>query len=114
VARISRGRAIRQFVLGVLLAPSLFTIVWLSVLGATGILGSMSSAGALDPRRWIRLTWGVVIAAVAGVLLVVGGLDALQNGAIIAATPFGLLMVLMGWALVRGLRAGERRGQGQG
>src|SRR5690606_31740658 len=33
VARISKGRTIREFVLGVLLAPSLFTLIWLSVFG---------------------------------------------------------------------------------
>lgn len=33
VARISRGRTIREFVLGVLLAPSLFTLIWFSIFG---------------------------------------------------------------------------------
>ncbi len=33
VARISRGRTIREFVFGVLLAPSLFTLIWFSVFG---------------------------------------------------------------------------------
>lgn len=33
VARISRGRTIREFVLGVLFAPSLFTLVWFAVFG---------------------------------------------------------------------------------
>ncbi len=33
VARISRGRTIREFVLGVLLAPSLFTLVWFAIFG---------------------------------------------------------------------------------
>ncbi|TVS12015.1 MAG: BCCT family transporter [Wenzhouxiangella sp.] len=33
VARISKGRTIREFVLGVLLAPSLFTLVWFAVFG---------------------------------------------------------------------------------
>ncbi|MCO6385146.1 BCCT family transporter [Oceanicola sp. 502str15] len=33
VARISRGRTIREFVFGVLLAPSLFTLVWFSIFG---------------------------------------------------------------------------------
>jgi choline/glycine/proline betaine transport protein len=33
VARISRGRTIREFVLGVLFAPSLFTLVWFSIFG---------------------------------------------------------------------------------
>lgn len=33
VARISRGRTIREFVLGVLFAPSIFTLVWFAIYG---------------------------------------------------------------------------------
>ncbi|WP_304618664.1 BCCT family transporter [Paracoccus sediminilitoris] len=33
VARISRGRTIREFVFGVLLAPSLFTVIWFAIFG---------------------------------------------------------------------------------
>jgi choline-glycine betaine transporter len=33
VARISRARTIREFVLGVLFAPSIFTLVWFSIFG---------------------------------------------------------------------------------
>ncbi|ETX14960.1 multidrug DMT transporter permease [Roseivivax halodurans JCM 10272] len=33
VARISYGRTIREFVMGVLLAPSLFTLVWFAIFG---------------------------------------------------------------------------------
>jgi choline/carnitine/betaine transport len=33
VARISRGRTIREFVFGVLLAPTLFTIIWFAIFG---------------------------------------------------------------------------------
>lgn len=33
VARISRGRTIREFVFGVLMAPSLFTLIWFSIFG---------------------------------------------------------------------------------
>ena len=37
IARISRGRTIRGFVSGVLLAPTLFTIIWFSVFGLSAI-----------------------------------------------------------------------------
>lgn len=33
VARISRGRTIREFVMGVLFAPSLFTLIWFAIFG---------------------------------------------------------------------------------
>lgn len=37
VARISRGRSIREFVLGVLIAPSLASFFWFSVFGGMGL-----------------------------------------------------------------------------
>lgn len=37
IARISRGRTIREFVLGVVLAPSLGSILWFAVFGTLGI-----------------------------------------------------------------------------
>lgn len=37
IARISRGRTIKQFVLGALGAPMLFTLIWMSVFGITAI-----------------------------------------------------------------------------
>ena len=159
IARISRGRTVREFLLGVLIAPSLFSLVWFSVFGATAIdldkqiggkiskaagddpavalftflreyplflatgilalfliwiffvagadagtivLGSMS-AGVLEPNRMIKLTWGAIMGALAAILLVAGGLDALQNGAILAATPFAVIMLFMCWSLHRAL-----------
>ncbi len=163
IARISRGRTIREFIIGVLAAPSLFSMIWFAVFGSAGIqiddelggtisaqaaedeavalflfleqypgtlftsilaivliwiffvagadagtvvLGSMSG-GVLDPRVLVKLTWGVIMAALAAILLVVGGLDALQNGAILAATPFGVLMVAICWSLHRALSQDE-------
>jgi len=37
IARISRGRTIREFVAGVLLVPSVFSVLWFAVFGATGL-----------------------------------------------------------------------------
>ncbi|RMH32248.1 MAG: BCCT family transporter [Nitrospirae bacterium] len=37
IARISKGRTVREFVLGVLLAPTLFCAVWFAVFGGTTI-----------------------------------------------------------------------------
>ncbi|MGP4028362.1 BCCT family transporter [Actinomadura sp. 3N407] len=49
LARISKGRTIRQFVGGVLLAPSLFTVVWFAIFGwsAMQIDGIGGSGGDL-------------------------------------------------------------------
>ncbi|MDI3406416.1 BCCT family transporter [Streptomyces cavernicola] len=38
IARISRGRTIREFIFGVMLAPTLIAVVWFTVFGSTGIL----------------------------------------------------------------------------
>jgi choline/glycine/proline betaine transport protein len=37
IARISRGRTIREFILGVILVPSLFTFLWMTVFGNSAI-----------------------------------------------------------------------------
>ena len=37
IARISRGRTVREFVLGVLLAPTAVAIIWFSIFGSSGI-----------------------------------------------------------------------------
>jgi glycine betaine transporter len=37
IARISRGRTIREFIVGVLLVPTLFTLLWFAIMGGTGI-----------------------------------------------------------------------------
>ncbi len=47
--------------------------------------------------------------ALAAILLVTGGLDALQNGAILAATPFAILMCLMCWCLYKTLEQFSKR-----
>jgi choline/glycine/proline betaine transport protein len=42
IARISRGRTIREFVAGVLLVPTLVTAVWFTALGGTAIMRQMT------------------------------------------------------------------------
>ncbi|MCB4823350.1 BCCT family transporter [Roseicella aerolata] len=44
IARISRGRTIREFVLGVLFVPTGFTLVWMTVFGNTAIWLHLSGA----------------------------------------------------------------------
>jgi len=162
IARISRGRTIRQFVTGVLLVPSVVSLVWFAVFGGAGIvaqqggadvagqstsegqlfgvleqyplatvmtvlvmvlvavffvsgadaasivMGSLSERGTLHPSRRTVVFWGVVMGAVAAIMLLVGGDDALtglQNLTIIAALPFALVMVGMAVALAKDLRS---------
>lgn len=47
IARISRGRTIREFLLGVLLVPSILTFVWFSVFGGSAIFIDMQGVGAI-------------------------------------------------------------------
>ncbi len=165
IARISRGRTIREFIAGAVLVPSLVTLVWFSVFGGaavrvdqalggslaeattaspevgmfafinefpfpfvmsiitlallwiffvagagTVVLGSMSSGGAANPKRWTRLIWGVIMAGLAGILLVVGGL---QTASILAGLPFAVIMVFMCWTFYRHLSS-ETRAETQG
>ena len=45
IARVSRGRTVREFILGVLLLPSMLTFLWMSVFGGTALsmeLGNLS------------------------------------------------------------------------
>lgn len=37
IARISRGRTVREFIIGVVLIPTVFTIIWLSVFGTIAL-----------------------------------------------------------------------------
>ncbi|SDM94135.1 choline/carnitine/betaine transport [Geodermatophilus siccatus] len=162
IARISRGRTIRQFVTGVLLVPSVVSLVWFAVFGGAGIaaqrsgadvagqataegqlfgvldtyplatvmtvlvmvlvaiffvsgadaasivMGSLSERGTLEPSRTVVVFWGVVMGAVAAIMLLVGGdaaLTGLQNLTIIAALPFALVMVGLAVSLAKDLRS---------
>lgn len=167
IARISRGRTVREFIIGVIGMPVLLSALWFATFGgsalyfelfesaglsdrvaeemsaglfamldllpfsgllapltlvlvvlfvvtsansATFVLGMFTGKGVLVPGRALRLTWGVVQALVAGVLLLSGGLDALQTVSILAAFPFMILMVFMAGSLLKSLRD-ERRQQ---
>lgn len=87
IARISRGRTIRQFVTGVLLVPSLVSLVWFAVFGGAAIhqqqsgidLGGASSPegqlfGMLDHLPLALVTSIVVMLLVA--IFFVSGADA--------------------------------------
>ncbi|OFL48388.1 choline transporter [Nosocomiicoccus sp. HMSC067E10] len=151
IARVSRGRTIREFVLAVMLVPTLIAIVWFSVFGTTGmnialqfpgiaelapeeqlfaifdklplgtllsviaiflvavffitsadsatfVLGMQTSNGSLQPSTIMKVIWGISLSAIAVVLLLAGGeeaLSAIQSAAIIAALPFSVVIILM-------------------
>lgn len=162
IARVSRGRTIREFILGVLLVPVGFTFLWMTFFGNTAIhleltqtLGILSagiqdnvptaifrlfeympwttfaslvatilvvtffvtssdsgslvidiitSGGEQDPPVWQRVFWATSEGVVAAILLTAGGLVALQTAAIASALPFTVVMLIVTYGLLKGLR----------
>jgi glycine betaine transporter len=51
------------------------------------------------------MTWGVIQSALAAVLLLAGGLNVLQTASIAAALPFAIIMIVMSFSLVKGLKS---------
>lgn len=49
IARISRGRTIRQFVTGVLLVPSVVSLVWFAIFGGAGIFEQTENGDLTEP-----------------------------------------------------------------
>ena len=47
IARISRGRTIREFLLGVVLIPSLFSMLWFATFGGAGFFVELQGSGGL-------------------------------------------------------------------
>jgi len=47
IARISKGRTVREFVMGVLVLPSLFSFMWLSTFGGSALWVELQGAGGV-------------------------------------------------------------------
>ncbi len=47
IARISRGRTVREFILGVLLVPTGFSLFWFAVFGGLGLFEELHGSGGL-------------------------------------------------------------------
>jgi len=93
--------------------PLLLSILGFSVIAvyyitvadtATYVLGMLSEKGRLTPSTSVKITWGVIQALVATVLLIAGGLEVLQQFSIVVAFPFAIIMFLMCWSLFIELR----------
>lgn len=167
VAKISRGRTIRQFIFGVLFIPSSIVVLAFTILGGTAIreqlqnrtiapdgtaaslpapeeiffvvaetlpggavvtgivivmlavffittadsasvvASQMSQKGNPEPRRLVTVFWGLCMAGIAVVLLLVGGQNALtglQNMITVTALPFTLIIFAMAVAFHKDLR----------
>jgi choline/glycine/proline betaine transport protein len=160
IARISKGRTVREFILGVLIVPSLVTFFWISAFGSTAIhrailgndtivyavndnvatalfvfledypfafilniiaviliagffitssdsgslvVDNLTSGGKIDAPVGQRIFWASAEGGVAAVLLLGGGLQALQTATIVTGLPFAVILIIMCFALFRGL-----------
>ena len=173
LARISRGRTIREFVLGAMIVPAVMCFVWFAFVGGTAIdlelsgvanreildvgissqlfatinvllspllakamsvvivvllltflvtsadsavliINTIAAAGNASRKGATHIiVWGLGLTLVIAVLLVAGGLSAINTAMIIGALPFSLVMALMGAALIKamvrdGMRAAEK------
>lgn len=161
IARVSKGRTVREFIVGVLLIPTGFTIIWMGFMGNAGLysvlheaqiglltavqqdssvalfefLGGLpfdqvskllatilvilffvtsADSGALvtdyltaksdQSPLWQRLFWTILMATLAIILLLVGGLSALQSATIMSALPFTFIMLFICMGLIKALR----------
>ncbi|ODN72507.1 Glycine betaine transporter OpuD [Methylobrevis pamukkalensis] len=158
IARVSRGRTVREFITCVLLVPSLVCILWMSIFGGTAldqilvgggaalqdaelplqlfvmldalplssitsvvgvvlvivffvtssdsgslVIDTITAGGKVDAPVPQRIFWAVFEGLVAIVLLAAGGLAALQAAAITTGIPFAIVLLVMCYALWRGL-----------
>jgi glycine betaine transporter len=165
IARISRGRTIKEFVFGILLAPTLLCMIWFAIMGGTAIhvelfgaggvaeatfadvttaifvmfsnlpasgllsvvamilttiffitsadsstyvVSMMTSKGSLDPTNGLRVFWGIVAGSIAAMLLLTGGLSAVQTTAFVFGFPFMIIMVFMMYSLLKAFREDEK------
>ncbi len=167
IARVSRGRTIRSFAIGVMVIPTIISMVWFSVFGGaalymehfgggglaeivaadealgffallsqfplgsvlvaiamvsvavffitssdsgTYVIGMLTSRGNPNPPWALRVTWGALEGAFAAVLIMAGGLGALQTASIVGGFPFMIIMFLMLYCLFKALFEELREG----
>jgi glycine betaine transporter len=63
----------------------------------------MTSKGSLMPPLGVRIVWGILIGAIAAVLLLSSGLEGLQTASLVAALPFTVILVFMCVSLLKSL-----------
>ena len=120
IARISRGRTIRQFLLGVLFAPAGFSFIWFTIFGDVAIWLDRNVADGEISRTVAEnmpialftvfeyLPWSTFLAWITGLLVAVYFITASDAGALVIAmiTSQGeeepLLWLRVFWSLVCG------------
>jgi glycine betaine transporter len=94
-------------IMSVIIVVLISTFFITSANSATFVLSMYSTQGDLNPPRQKMAIWGILQAALAFVLLMGGGLQALQIASIAAAAPFAIIMVLACYSLVKALKSDE-------
>ena len=75
---------------------------------ASVVMGTLSQRGSIEPSRWVVIFWGAATGAVAAIMLVIGGnnaLEGIQNLTFMGALPFAIVMVFLCVALTKDLRS---------
>lgn len=100
--------------MSVLLVVLLLTYLVTSADSAILIINTINAAGDETPKGRVHiLVWGLALTLVITVLLIAGGLSAIQTAMIIGALPFSIVLALMGVALIKALvRDGMREREG--
>ncbi|MEO4433909.1 BCCT family transporter, partial [Staphylococcus aureus] len=70
---------------------------------ATYVLGMLSSSGDINPKSFVKVSWGIIMALFAIIMIYTGGTQAIQNLLIIAALPFSVVIIAMIWSLIKSL-----------
>ncbi|MFT4888641.1 MAG: choline/glycine/proline betaine transport protein [Pseudohongiellaceae bacterium] len=95
IARISRGRTIREFIVGVLLVPAGFTFLWLSLFGNTALtmeladssIGLVNAAIVDSPTALFvmleQLPWSNVMSLVATLLIITFFVTSSDSGSLV-------------------------------
>lgn len=95
IARISRGRTVREFIAGVLLVPTVVGFIWFAALGGTGIYQQLFGAGGLvDPEDGVipekalfdvlgSLPMGSILSAVAIILVAIFFITSSDSGSLV-------------------------------
>ena len=97
-------------VMSAVIVVLLLTYLVTSADSAVLIINTIAAAGDESEKGRIHIiVWGVILTLVIGVLLVAGGLGAINTAMIIGALPFSLVMVLMGISLLKALYRDSRR-----
>jgi choline/glycine/proline betaine transport protein len=98
IARISRGRTVRQFVTGVLLVPTLITFLWFSVLGGTALYSELNGPGGLVGADGTVKVEGALFAMFdqlpGGAALTVGGIILIAIFFVTSADSGALVMAM--------------------